>query len=260
MAEAFAREARCAGEKAKIVREAQRSGAMLHEVTQRHGLHPSPLTRRRAQGLVLNRKAGRREVRLVPVTVEQRPRSESELIRPDGMRDSASTSGCIDVEFAAGPACAHARGSRCLHAAHAASGVGTIMISAPTGVPIGLAAGFTDPRKGFDGLAALVQTVLNDGPFSGQIYVFRGRLGDLIKLIWDSQDGLCLFQKRLRHGKLRWPQAQSGTVCLSAVQLSMLLEGIVWVRRETDARLRVQVPHGEDLANRLTPKSSGRDA
>jgi transposase-like protein len=75
---------------------------MLQEVAQRHGLHPSLLTRWRAQGLVVKRKAGRRAVRLLPVTVERRPRSESGLVRPEGMRDSATTSGCIDVEFAAG--------------------------------------------------------------------------------------------------------------------------------------------------------------
>jgi transposase len=90
-----------AGEKAKIVREAQRPGAMLQEVAQRHGLHPSLLTRWRAQGRVV-KKAARGEARLLPVTVERRPRSESGLLRPDGMRDPASTSGCIDVEFAAG--------------------------------------------------------------------------------------------------------------------------------------------------------------
>jgi transposase len=131
------------------------------------------------------------------------------------------------------------------------------MIGVPTGVRIWLAAGFTDLRKGFDGLSALVQTALNDNPFSGQIFVFRGRRGDRIKLLWDSQDGLCLFQKRLRHGKFVWPQAQNGAVCLSAAQLSMLLEGIDWVRRETDARQRVKVPHGEGLASHTGPESCG---
>ncbi len=90
-----------AGEKAQIVREAQRPGAMLQEVAQRHGLHPSLLTRWRAQGRVVKKKAPRREARLLPVTVERRPRSESGLVRPDGIRGPASTSGCIDVEFAA---------------------------------------------------------------------------------------------------------------------------------------------------------------
>lgn len=95
---------------------------------------------------------------------------------------------------------------------------------------IWLAAGCTDMRKGFDGLAALVQTRLGHNPYSGQIFVFRGRRGDRIKVLWDSQDGLCLFYKRLRGAKLLWPRAESGVVALSAAQLSMLLEGIDWRR------------------------------
>jgi transposase len=83
-------------------------------------------------------------------------------------------------------------------------------------------------RKGYDGLSALVQTALNAHPFSGQIFVFRGRRGDRIKILWDAQDGLCLLEKRLRHGKFVWPQAQNGAVVLSGAQLSMLLEGIDW--------------------------------
>ena len=107
---------------------------------------------------------------------------------------------------------------------------------APVFNPIDLAgekipeAALPDLRRGFDGLSALVQTSLNENPFSGQIFVFRGRRGDKIKILWDSQDGLCLFAKRLRAGKFVWPQAQSGTVCMSAAQLSMLLEGIDWRR------------------------------
>jgi transposase len=103
------------------------------------------------------------------------------------------------------------------------------MMAVPTGVRIWLAAGFTDLRKGFDGLSALVQTALKENPYSGQIFVFRGRRGDKIKILWDSQDGLCLFYKRLRGGgRFVWPRAESGAVSLSAAQLSMLLEGIDW--------------------------------
>jgi len=102
------------------------------------------------------------------------------------------------------------------------------MLSLPSGVRIWLVAGVTDMRKGYDGLSALVQTALNANPFSGQIFVFRGRRGDRIKLLWDSQDGLCLLQKRLRQGKFVWPLAQNGAIVLSAAQLSMLLEGIDW--------------------------------
>jgi transposase len=69
------------------------------------------------------------------------------------------------------------------------------MMGLPAGVRIWLAAGVTDLRKGFDGLIALVQTALDLNPYSGQIFVFRGRRGDRIKILWDTQDGLCLFYK-----------------------------------------------------------------
>ena len=76
----------------------------------------------------------------------------------------------------------------------------------------------------------MVQTTLQENPFSGQVFVFRGRRGDLIKLLWWSGDGLCLFAKRLERGRFVWPQATSGTVALTPAQLSMLLEGIDWRR------------------------------
>lgn len=104
------------------------------------------------------------------------------------------------------------------------------MIGLPSGTRVWLAAGVTDMRKGMDGLAALVQTTLAEDPFSGHIFVFRGRRGDLVKLVWWSGDGLCLFAKRLERGRFVWPQATSGTVALSPAQLSMLLEGIDWRR------------------------------
>jgi transposase len=88
----------------------------------------------------------------------------------------------------------------------------------------------TDMRKGFDGLTALVQMQLSEDPFSGHLFVFRGRRGDRLKILWWSGDGLCLFYKRLEHGHFVWPQARSGAVCLSNAQLSMLLEGIDWRR------------------------------
>jgi transposase len=104
------------------------------------------------------------------------------------------------------------------------------MIGLPTATRIWLAAGVTDLRRGMQGLAALVETTLLEDPYSGHVFVFRGRRGDLIKLVWWSGDGLCLFAKRLEGGKFVWPQATSGTVHLSSAQLSMLLEGIDWRR------------------------------
>lgn len=102
------------------------------------------------------------------------------------------------------------------------------MIAPPFGTRIWLAAGVTDMRRGMDGLAALVQVQLGLEPFSGQLFVFRGRRGDLIKILWSSGDGLCLFAKRLERGRFIWPQATDGAVHLSVAQLSMLLEGIDW--------------------------------
>lgn len=106
------------------------------------------------------------------------------------------------------------------------------MITLPAGTRIWLAAGITDMRKGFDGLAALVQSTLEHNPFCGHLFVFRGRRGDIVKLLWFDGDGLCLFAKRLERGRFVWPQAQSGTVTLSTAQLAMLLEGIDWRRPE----------------------------
>ena len=100
----------------------------------------------------------------------------------------------------------------------------------PAGTRIWIVAGVTDLRRGFMGLSALVQTALQQNPFGGQVFVFRGRRGDLIKLLWFDGDGLCLLAKRLERGRFVWPQATSGTVSLSRAQLSMLLEGIDWRR------------------------------
>jgi transposase len=78
------------------------------------------------------------------------------------------------------------------------------MISLPPGSHIWIAAGVTDLRRGFTGLSALVQTTLAQDPFSGHVFAFRGRRGDLIKLLWWDGDGLCLFAKRLERGRFVW--------------------------------------------------------
>lgn len=111
------------------------------------------------------------------------------------------------------------------------------MIGPPTGTRIWIAAGVTDLRRGFTGLSGMVQTALQENAFSGQVYIFRGRRGDLIKVLWFDGDGLCLFAKRLERGRFIWPQATNGTVSLTPAQLAMLLEGIDWRRP-----VRTQVP------------------
>ena len=106
------------------------------------------------------------------------------------------------------------------------------MIPAPSGARVWLAAGHTDMRKGFDGLALLVQETLKRDPHGGHLFVFRGRRGGLLKVLWHDGQGMCLFAKRLERGRFIWPKAESGTVHLSRAQLSMLLEGIDWRRVE----------------------------
>ena len=115
------------------------------------------------------------------------------------------------------------------------------MLTVPKQLKIFLCHAPVDMRKGFDGLAALVQMQLTEDPFSGQLFVFRGRAGDRIKVLWWDGDGLCLFTKRLERGRFVWPQATSGTVALTGAQLSMLLEGIDWRRptRTFDPQLAV---------------------
>jgi len=102
------------------------------------------------------------------------------------------------------------------------------MMALPSGTQIWIAAGVTDMRRGFSGLSAQVQTTLEQSPFAGHVFVFRGRRGDLIKVLWWDGDGLCLFSKRLERGRFIWPRVESGTVSLTRAQLSMMLEGIDW--------------------------------
>jgi len=102
------------------------------------------------------------------------------------------------------------------------------MIAFPAGVRVWLATGHTDMRRGFDGLALLVQEQLKRDPHSGQLFVFRGRRGGLIKILWHDGQGMCLFAKRLERGRFIWPSASTGVGTITAGQLGYLLEGIDW--------------------------------
>lgn len=106
------------------------------------------------------------------------------------------------------------------------------MIELPKGTRIWIVAGTTDMRRGFDGLSAQVQGTLQKEPLSGHVFIFRGRRGDIVKLLWADSDGLCLLAKRLERGRFIWTRAESGALSLTRAQLSMLLEGIDWRRLE----------------------------
>ena len=99
------------------------------------------------------------------------------------------------------------------------------MIPVPMNARVWLAAGVTDMRKGFAALAAQAEQTTEQNPFNGHMFVFRGRQGDLIKIIWWDGQGACLFSKRLEKGRFVWPSASDGKIVLTPAQLAMLLEG-----------------------------------
>ena len=94
-------------------------------------------------------------------------------------------------------------------------------------VRVWLATGHTDMRKGFSSLAVLVQATLKQDPHAGHLFVFRGRRGDLIKVIWHDGHGACLFTKRLERGRFIWPSGagtDAGGVAISPAQLGYMLD------------------------------------
>ena len=104
------------------------------------------------------------------------------------------------------------------------------MILVPPGVRILLAARPVDFRKGMDGLAALVQQALRADPFQGDVFIFRPKRADRVKILVYDGTGLVLYSKRLEAGCFCWPSPADGVVRLSAAQLSTLLEGLAWHR------------------------------
>jgi transposase len=83
-------------------------------------------------------------------------------------------------------------------------------------------------RKGWAGLALAAQEILKKDPLNGHLFIFRGRRGDFVKMIWHDGQGMCLFSKRLERGRFIWPATVDGAAPLSAAQLGYLLEGIDW--------------------------------
>jgi transposase len=111
------------------------------------------------------------------------------------------------------------------------------MIPTPSDVRVWLAVGRTDMRRGMNGLALQVQEALQRNPHAGDLYVFRGARGDLIKILWHDGLGLSLYAKRLERGRFVWPPSvpvsasrapEELAVSISAAQLAYLLSGIDW--------------------------------
>ncbi len=102
------------------------------------------------------------------------------------------------------------------------------MLPIAPGARVWLATGSTDMRKGMNGLALLVQEGLKRDAHAGDLYVFRGRSGSLVKILWHDGLGLSLYAKRLDRGRFVWPVTAGAPVALSPAQLGYMLEGIDW--------------------------------
>jgi transposase len=102
------------------------------------------------------------------------------------------------------------------------------MIPLPSGVRVWIAAGHTDMRRGMQSLALQVQEGLKRDPHAGDLYVFRGRSGSLLKVLWHDGIGMSLYAKRLERGRFIWPSADCGVVSISKSQLACMLDGIDW--------------------------------
>ena len=102
------------------------------------------------------------------------------------------------------------------------------MIPVPSGVRVWPAVGRTDMWRGMKGLALQVQEALHRDPHAGDLYVFRGARGNLIKILWHDGLGMSLYAKRLEKGRFIWPTPVDGVVGISASQLAYMLDGIDW--------------------------------
>jgi transposase len=102
------------------------------------------------------------------------------------------------------------------------------MIPVASGMRVWIATGHTDMRRGMNSLALLVQEALRRDPHGGDLYVFRGKNGKLIKVLWHDGLGMSLYAKRLERGRFIWPSTSGEAVTISVAQLGYLLEGIDW--------------------------------
>lgn len=117
------------------------------------------------------------------------------------------------------------------------------MLSVSPAVKIFLYAQPADLRRGYDGLAAIVESAMEEDPLSGSLFVFVNKRGNRIKALYWDRDGYAIWMKRLESGTLELPQCDdpaATSLKITASQLSLILEGIELssIRRRKRYRLR----------------------
>jgi transposase len=100
------------------------------------------------------------------------------------------------------------------------------MLSLLPGGRILVAVEAVDGRKGIDSLAGVVRTVLKGDPLSGDLFVFKNRRGDRLKILAWMGDGFALYLRRLERGTFAFPGASDASVPVTPTQLAMILGGL----------------------------------
>src|SRR5271155_2072239 len=216
-------------EKSRIVEETLMPGAVVSEVARRHGVAQSLLftwrrlartaePARRDDSILLPVEIG---AMAAPSGLEAARPSPGDERTPNEVRRHRNRTRLREPR-----ARRQQRRRRCASAG--SERAGRTMIPMPSGVRVWIATGHTDMRRGMQGLALQVQEQLKRDPHGGDLYLFRGRRGDLAKILWHDGVGLSLYAKRLDRGKFIWPSAKGGVVSISPAQMAYMLEGIDW--------------------------------
>jgi len=114
------------------------------------------------------------------------------------------------------------------------------MLSFPSAVRIYLCKEPTDMRRSFDGLAMMVQCVIQHDPLSGHVFVFRNKRGNMLKLLYWDRDGYAIWYKRLEKGAFSWPDHIGDNAAIDYRELTMMLEGITISPRRKKKRFILQ--------------------
>ena len=197
-------------ERLEILEAVFAPGAVVADVARQFDVATSLIYKWRREQLAQSQPAFLPAMIVEPPGGTEPPGGSGGAIAPRRRRPGGDLHGC-----AGGP------GQRGLEGAEA-------MIPIPAGVRVWIATGHTDMRKGMPGLALQVQEALKRDPYGGDLYVFRGRRGDLCKILWRDDLGVSLYAKRLERGRFIWPAAAEGAIPLSPAQMAYLLEGIDW--------------------------------
>ena len=216
--------------KRELVAALLEPGASVSIVARRYDVNANQLFKWRRQFAGVSGGLSTEPLRLLPVeiaptTAQMAEARGGQSILP-GHRRARSRLRCAAGQGADQGRCRSGRGDG--GGRRGDGGAPAPVIPPPSGTRVWLATGHTDMRRGMNGLALQVQEVLRRDPYGGHLFVFRGRRGDLIKVLWHDGQGMCLFAKRLERGRFIWPSPADGVVTIIPAQLGYLLEGIDW--------------------------------